>query len=593
MPDVSIGQRLDWVFARYAGRRALKCGARHLDYAALDVQSGAVAAHLLALDLPVGSTLAFDVERSIEQVVLIVGIVRAGLSFCFLDSTHPAEWNQSVMARIGIRYLISREPADEGPVRGLELAALLKPGVAGAPLPQLEGGEPVYVNFSSGTTGAPKIIPCTHRGVLGFCQAPRHFPLPAQFTLLYASNLTFDASQFELWTALLNGGTVQILASPWLSSAELERLIKQEQVDTLWLTSTLFNTLVDIDPGMLAGVQRLMVGGEVLSPQHVRAAYYAVPDLQIYNGYGPTENTMGTCVYAIPRDMDGQAEIPIGYAVEDAQLHVLRADGSPCAAQECGELVIAGAGLSPGYIGDEALTAQKFTWLWLQGRRVRCYRSGDRVSRSAQGLFRFHGRNDDQVKIRGHRLTLTEVSASFKQCPGILDCSAWVEERGGQSHLVLAYLASVDLPATQVQAYGHQRLPAYMVPDHCVRLDTFPLRASGKLDVAALKAQLGAPPLPAPEAGLGALLAPFGVVDLDLTRSFFDSGANSLGAIKLVALLNRLAGKEFISLAQFHQLPTLSDLAARLAEHPDLAGLLKAGRERYYVIALEQGADHG
>ncbi|WP_404942248.1 AMP-binding protein [Pseudomonas danubii] len=588
MGHLSIASRLDEVFARHATDTALSCNGVRLSYRELEQRSAAVAARLLGLGLSPGSTLGLEVERSIEQLVLLVGMVRAGLSYCYLDRSNPPQWNQSVCERSGVHWRITQEAA--GGPGYLALEPLLAPTDERPCWPQLTGAEPVYVNFSSGTTGAPKIIPCTHRGVLGFCDRPRHFPLQPGFRMLYASNLTFDASQFEIWTALLNGGELHIHVPGPLTLGHLRRYIHDAGVDSLWLTSTLFNTFIDIDRDWLRGVQRLMVGGEVLSAVHIQQAYATADGLTLYNGYGPTENTMGTCVYAIPRDFDSTREIPIGHGVDDAVLLLVRADGQECDVDEPGELLIAGDGLSPGYLGDAALTRERFIERPWQGQTLRCYRSGDLVSRDGQGLYHFHGRSDDQIKLRGQRLSLTEVAAAFKRYPGMLDCAVLLDDRGSEAQLLLVYLEAPGVEPGALAEYGRQRLPPFMLPQRFVGLERFPLRASGKLDIAELKQRLCGEhrPRDVDDSAAGRFLARFGVLAHDRQRSFFDNGGNSLGAIKLVDTVNRHLGREGLGLEQFYRMSSLQQLLDWLQAQPVLASLLERGTEQYYVTPLQQ-----
>lgn len=588
MGHLSIASRLDEVFARHATDTALSSNGAGLSYRELEQRSAQVAARLLGLGLKPGSTLGLQVQRSIEQLVLLVGMVRAGLSYCYLDPGNPPQWNQSVCERSGVHWRVTQEAA--GGPGYLVLDELLAPTDELPCWPQLTGAEPVYVNFSSGTTGAPKIIPCTHRGVLGFCDRPRHFALQPGFRMLYASNLTFDASQFEIWTALLNGGELHIHVPGPLTLEHLRRYIHDVGVDSLWLTSTLFNAFIDIDRDWLRGVRRLMVGGEVLSAGHIRQAYAASEGLVLYNGYGPTENTMGTCVYAIPRDFDSRREIPIGQAVDDATLLLVRADGQPCEVDEPGELLIAGGGLSPGYLGDAELTRERFIDLPWQGQTLRCYRSGDLVSRDGQGLYHFHGRSDDQIKLRGQRLSLTEVAAAFKRYPGMLDCAVLLDDQGTEAQLLLVYLKAPGVEPRALAEYGRQGLPPFMVPQRFVEIERFPLRASGKLDIAELKQRLchGQPAAQTDDSPAGRFLARFGVLAHDLQRSFFDNGGNSLGAIKLVGTVSRHLGWEGLDLEQFYRMATLGQLLDWLQAQPGLASLLENGTEEYHVMATQQ-----
>lgn len=553
------------VFAARRDEPALRCGAEVVTYGELDASSARVAACLARRGMPPGATVGLTVERSPRQVACLVGIVRAGCAFCFLDRKNPESWNRDVVRRADIRHVLGSAGELQGTgAAWIDADEALSAVDASSGEAAAGPDDPVYVNFSSGTTGAPKVIPCTHRGVVGFCHAPEHFPAGPGSRWVYSSPLTFDASQLEIWCALLNGGCVVVNREPYLSAAALRRLVGRDGADSLWLTSSLFNALIEVDPGCLDGVETLVVGGEALSPKHVAALYAANPSVRAFNGYGPTECTIITTVYRIPREFPVEQPIPIGYGVRGSRLTVLGTDGLPSDDGEVGELAIAGDGVSPGYLGDPALTAEKFPTLEIGGEALRCYRSGDLVSRSPAGLFRYHGRLDDQVKVRGNRVSLSDVAHAFSAHPGVGGCAAVALEGPAGRSITLFYTCAEDGPdAVALAAYGRQRVPDFMVPRDFVRLDALPLNGNGKLDRPRLLAGLDAGSAIA-DGGDRSLARYFrelaGLERWEPDASFFAAGGDSLGAIKVVAAVNRLLEGDLLDLAEFYRTPTLRHL---------------------------------
>ncbi|RQS26599.1 hypothetical protein DIE03_22430 [Burkholderia sp. Bp8992] len=595
MTDATIPGLLAQVFQREADREALWSAAGTLRYRELDILSATIAARLRRAGIGPGKVVGLDLPRSIRQVVFLVGIVRAGAAFCYLDSRHPDTWNRSIVERIGIRHLVSQ--ATPGYARGITALApdvLLQPLSDPVPpaSPACSADDWLYVNFSSGTTGAPKIIPCTHRGVLNFCHdAPHLPPLGPGTRLAYSSPLTFDASQFEIWAALLNGGGLIVNDDSPVTAGLLSHWVRRASLTTLWLTTSLFNTLADVAPRCFNGIRDLIVGGEELSPRHVARIYAENASITIHNGYGPTENTIMTCVFQIPRDFSFPDKIPLGRPVRGHELRVLDASGAPCADGEIGELAMSGPGLSPGYIGDDALTHKRFRYLEIDGERVRHYLSGDMVSRDVAGLYHYHGRADDQLKIRGNRVALSDITLAYSSCEGLRECVALAVRGAGGAWIGLTYVPDGDDPGTAIlAAFGNARLPAFMVPARFMAQDELPLRENGKLDVVLLRARFEALEREVRDAVTGDADTSLDVLRrllrlprLGIDDDYFDAGGDSLGAISIVSAINRLTGDDSFSVADFYATPTLSALSAYLQQ----AGVVVEAR------ASEPGAEPG
>lgn len=554
MTDTVAGL-LEARFVDRADAIAVRGGDAQLSYRELDRATRARAAWLDHHGVPPRATVGLTLERSVDQVAWVVAIVRSGRALCFLDRAHPTAWNLDVCARAGIAYAVG--PAiDELALAWIAAAPACPPVFAP---PEVAPGDRVYVNFSSGTTGAPKVIPCLHRGVVGFCHAPRHLPFARDTRLIYSSPLTFDASQLELWCALLNGGCIVVNDQRYLTATALRALVRDGGANALWLTSSLFNALVDADPQAFAGIRALVVGGEAVSPRHVAQVYAACPSLAVFNGYGPTETTIIACVYPIPRDAPADAPLPIGWPIAQARCWIVRDDGRDAADGEIGELWIAGDGLSPEYLGDPALTRARYV---MRGDE-RCYRTGDLASRDGAGAICYHGRLDDQVKIRGNRVVPSEVARAYAAHPRVRDCAVLARTTTGATSLALFYVAD-GLAVDELVAFGRARLPAFMQPREVIAVPALPLRANGKVDRERLLAIEHARALPDDDDPRATLVRGFaGLPSWDMAAGLFEAGGDSLAAIRLVGALERVAPGA-ISLEALYAAPRLRDVLARL-----------------------------
>jgi len=349
-------------------------------------------------------------------------------------------------------------------------------------------------------------------------------------------------------------------------------------VNTLWLTSSLFNAIVDHAPHTLEGVEELLVGGEALSVAHVRKAQ-ALLSARLVNGYGPTESTTFACCHRIPAPLpDGLRSIPIGRPIENTQVAILDADLAPVRAGDEGELCIAGDGLAQGYHRLPELTRERFVEA-PDAPGGRFYRTGDRVRLLASGDIEYLGRLDTQVKLDGHRIELGEIESQLRGHPALRDAAVQVHQDASGARRLVAYVLPHDCAAVprsgELRAYLAGRLPAYMVPHLFTALDELPLTPNGKLDRDALpeperrRPELEQPFVP-PRTELERFIAGLwkellGVDRVGTRDRFFELGGSSLLALRFT----RAAGAELdvpIRIADFFDAPTVTDVARVLLE---------------------------
>jgi len=416
-----------------------------------------------------------------------------------------------------------------------------------------------YAIYTSGTTGRPKGVLVEHRAILRLVLNTNYVRLGAADRILMTGALSFDASTFEIWGALLNGGAFcRPPERAVLDAAAMKALITQHGITTLWLTSSLCNQLADEDITLFAGLSTLLTGGEKLSAPHINRIRAAHPALTVVNGYGPTENTTFTCCHVIEQAYP--QDIPIGRPIANTQVHILDAALALVPPGAAGEIFTGGDGLARGYLNDPALTQEKFIAHPFQPG-ARLYRTGDLGRWRDDGVVEYLGRKDHQVKIRGFRIEPGEIEARLAAHEAVKSAVVLARDLGDGALTLVAYVAGDPAITSEgLRAFLAHLLPDYMVPARFIRLDALPLTANGKVDRRAL---------PAPEtdgADSRAHVAPatdteralvaiwedvLGRRGIGVTDNFFAAGGHSLKVTKLVALIRQRLSVELPLTAVF------------------------------------------
>ncbi len=531
---------------------ALVSGDVELSYGELEARANRLAHALIGRGVGPEQLVAVALPRSVESVVAVLGVLKAGAAYLPVDPSYP---------RARIAFMLD----DARPAVVIDDPALVTDaqGPETAPEVALDVRNPAYVIYTSGSTGRPKGVMVSHAGVAGLvaAQVERLGVQPGSRVLQFASP-SFDASFWDLCAALLTGAAL-VLAP---ARAPLEAFTDRR----------LDATHVTLPPSALAALDSaevtaatLVVAGEACPPELV--ARWA-PGRRMINAYGPTETTV--CATMSDPLTPGAGTPPIGRPVAGFRTYVLDERLRPVLPGVAGELYVAGAGLARGYLNRPGLTASRFVADPFGPAGSRLYRTGDLVRRRAAGELEYVGRADEQVKVRGFRIELGEIEAALAEHPAVAQSAVLAQDDRLVGYVVPRQEAArpdaAPRPA-ELAAFLRDRLPDYMVPSVFVVLEVLPLTPNGKLDRAALPAPepvaaaAGRAPRTPQEQILCELFAEvLGAPKVGVEDDFFELGGHSLLATRLVARVRSVLGVE-LGLRALFQAPTVAGLAEALA----------------------------
>ncbi|MEH2260073.1 non-ribosomal peptide synthetase [Nostoc sp.] len=557
---------------------------QHLTYRDLNSRANQLAEHLQSLGVGTETIVGICIERSLEMVIALLAILKAGGAYVPLDPGYPQERlafmlsDTQVSVLLTQKELVAKLPTHTAFVICLDadwntITQNKKDNLSA----NVTADNLAYVMYTSGSTGTPKGVSVIHRGVVRLVKETNYAHLTPEEVILQLAPISFDASTFEIWGCLLNGGRLVIYPPNTPSLEELGQIIQQYQVTTLWLTAGLFHLIVDEKIDVLKSLRQLLAGGDVLSVPHVQKFIQTVKNCQLINGYGPTENTTFTCCHPITAPLQLDVSIPIGRPIANTQVYILDNNLQSVSIGETGELYIGGDGLARGYLNRPDLTAEKFIYHSFDSSlATRLYKTGDLARYLPDGNIEFLGRIDNQVKIRGFRIELGEIEREIAQHPDVREIVVLAcQDEAGEKQLTAYIVPHYNSGYThnKLRGFLQQRLPNYMVPSAFVMLESLPLTANGKVDRHKLPAPSRERPqleqaYIAPQTDLERLLAGILSELLKIDRvgiddNFFDLGATSISILQVAARVKQELGIELPAVKLF-QYSTIGSLAKYL-----------------------------
>jgi amino acid adenylation domain-containing protein len=555
---------------------ALIDGAHRVSYRALDAASARLARHLhRRFALIPDHVVAVLLPRSWEAIVAILAVLRAGAAYLFIEADSPAERIRTVLAQSSAHLVVTRSDAVElllefpGEIFALDVERDFEAEPPEPPPTTTAAHHLAYLIATSGSTGVPKLVAIEHRNVMNYlCWKVHAYRFGPGDAKLQLAPLSFDSSVSDVFSMLACGGTV-VLASfeDRLSPAAIARLVRTHSVTSFAVVPSLFRSVVLAIDEELPSLRAVTLAGERVTEDLVRRQNARFPHLRLVNEYGPSECAIGVTAATLAAG----AEPTIGTAIDNVEILVLDGEGRIVPDGVVGELAVAGAALGRGYLGGSATDRERFAPH--RYRPVeRIYRTGDLALRGPDGDHRYCGRCDEQVKVRGNRVELGEVERTLLQHAAVQQAAVAVWSSEDEGVALAAYcVTSMPMDERALRAHLGQRLPAYMVPQWFVSIETMPLNRNGKLERGALpdprqgngEAGGARPANPLEEALCLIWAEVFQRQGLHVEEDFFALGGHSLRAARIVAAVGSRLQID-ASVREVFQNPSVRAMAAAL-----------------------------
>jgi len=590
------------LFEQQAERRpqaiALRLRDQQMTYEQLNCRANQVAHRLRRLGVGPKVMVGTLLERSLEMVVGLLGILKAGGSFVPFDANYPAERLAFMATDCKAPVMLVQNSVMQKMAEGNWSAATLVSLDGDAADLKSESGDNLanvntaeslaYVMYTSGSTGRPKGVMVEHRSVVRLVKKTNFVDLSEQEVFLQFSPISFDASTLEIWAPLLNGGCLAIMPPETQSLDEIGAAIRKYGVTSMWLTAGLFNVMVEQRLDDLRPLRQLLVGGDVLSVTHIRKAQDGLPGCRLINGYGPTEGTTFTCCHTITREDAQGTSIPIGKPISNTQVYLLDSTFQPVPLGEPGELCVAGDGLARGYLNQPELTAEKFvSHPFSDELDARIYRTGDLARYRSDGTIEFLGRVDNQVKVSGFRIELGEIETVLMEHSNVQSAVVIARQDTPGEKKLAAYvvLRGQDGDRNELRTFLQKKLPVYMVPSEFVVLNSLPLSPNGKVDRGALPApqmvqaevnKAAASPQTDLEQKIAAIWQRvLCLKQVSVDDNFFDLGGDSLQLLDAHAELQKIVSSP-LTIIDLFEYTTISALAKYLTKNSSSSHMLDA-----------------
>ncbi len=586
-------------------------------YGELNERANRLAHRLRASGVGPDSLVGIYFERGANMVAAMLAILKAGGAYVPFDPRYPAERLSLMIADTGVTTILSdRDSAAK--FRHDRAGLFLIDSDSGALADERVDNLPdaatsrnlAYVIYTSGSTGRPKGVMVEHRSVVRVVRNTNYVAFDASDRILQLAPLSFDASVFEIWGAILNGASLVIMPPGVPSIDSIREVVSRNRVTAAFFTPALFNMIVDSGFAGLESLSQVVVGGDTLSARHMRRALIeGPPKCAFINGYGPTETTVFAACFRITSEAAQQARIPIGYPIANTSIYILNSRLEPTQIGEIGEVHIGGDGLARGYLNSPELTAEKFVRArWNSAQRL--YRTGDLGFFRPDGAIEFVGRADTQIKVSGYRIEPGEIEFALREHPQVRDAIALCDQSEQENKRLVAYCAGDStLSASELRGFLAARLPFYMIPEALIILDSMPLTPNGKIDRAALPRPHHAGALgdhirrstaspqtrahDAEEAVAAIWRKVLGRDEIGSDENFFDAGGDSLKLIAVHSELRRNLNAT-ISMPDLFEHPTIGAIARRLgrtdAPVGDRGDLDDRARKRNEMLKRQRAA---
>jgi len=565
---------------------AVRFGNRQLTYLELNRWANRLAHRLSKHGVGPEARVGICLERDVEMVVGLLGILKAGGSYVPLDPDYPREriafmlQDSEATVLLTQRKFVDSLPEHEARVIYLDADLEACANESDQKLSiAVSGDNLAYVMYTSGSTGSPKGVCVPHRAISRLVCNTNYTVLDSQSRMAQVSNSSFDAATFEIWGALLNGAElIGVAAEAILSPQDFVTQLSARGINQLFMTTALFNQTASELPAAFRSLDTLLFGGEAVDPRRVRDVLAAGPPQRLLHVYGPTETTTFATWYEVKDVSQGATTVPIGSPISNTKVYILDEEFEPVPVGVPGHLHIGGEGVARGYYGQPALTAENFRpdpFSRKPGQRL--YRTGDIARYLSDGNIEFLGRLDQQVKIRGFRIEPGEIESELRRHSMVHEALVLTREGADNDKRLVAYVVPRQpAPASaELLAFLRMRLPAYMLPPSFVTLEALPLTPNGKVDRSQLPAPNHERPLleeafaaagtPVQDVLCGIWAEVLCLERVGIHDNFFHLGGHSLLATRLISKVRHVFQIE-MPLRTLFDWPTVAGLSSHLEQ---------------------------
>ncbi|MBD8037455.1 amino acid adenylation domain-containing protein [Solibacillus sp. A46] len=590
----TILHKLNEIVLKQGDAIALKERNRQLTFTELNNESNKVASYLIDNGLEKGGFVAIYLKRSIDTVISLLGIIKAGGVYVSLDPSHPNERNSYIIDDINTSFIITNTDAEQNldslqldpSMNILQLENIYANKAVNLTLNINDNVEdPCYTIFTSGTTGKPKGTLIRQKGIMNLVDyMQKDWQVNDQDKILQFATYSFDASVLDTFLSLLTGSMLYLIDDEErMSESNFLNVVKSEGITIIPVLPTVFfnrivNHLTEENSDLFASVKLVGVGGELLTGDLARKFKSFVGDqIRFFNLYGPTEITVMATAYEVPKDLSNDVySVPIGKQLPGNKVYIVNEDGKQCKENEIGELWVASIGISLGYLHNEEKTKEVFIPNPFDANIYEgiVYKTGDLVKQLADGNIEFVSRKDTQVKIRGHRIEIAEIETKMNEVDGVNNAVVVVEKEGDDQILKAFFTSNERIEHTAIIETLKTDLPSYMLPTKLKQLEDIPFAPTGKVDRKALgKMEADRVSL----VGSREIIAPRNEIEKDLIDvwkkvlkidavsvkdNLFDIGGHSLKVIEILAHVKQTYPA--LTIKDFFDLKTVENLAEKV-----------------------------
>lgn len=596
--EKNVSEILEMQFILHDKHTALSEKGINYSYAELQDKIYCVANKLKKLGIKNGDYIIIHSKHSALTIIGICAIVIAGAVYIPIDFNMPKERMEFIIKDCNPSLALYDNDDSimlDYNIPAIDLKSCLNENISEDNKIENTNISPkslIYIMYTSGTTGNPKGVIIEHKNVVRLACHGSYVNLNENTNLLLTGSLSFDAVTFEIWGTLLNGGTLHIVDNDvLLNEDKIKYYINNNKINTMWLTAALFNQFVDNDIEVFDQLDTLLIGGEKLSEKHVTKLLAQNSNINLINGYGPTETTTFATTYSIDKRFKYNT-IPIGRPITNTSIFVVN-QHHICGIGMIGEICIGGDGVGRGYLNNDELTKEKFVYNEEVGERI--YKSGDLGRWLPDGTLEYLGRNDNQVKIRGYRIETSEIEAAIKNFKYIDDAAVTIKEANNEKYICVYYVSEQKIVLSNLKEFLKDYLPVFMMPTYYFKIQRIPLTSNGKKDYDTLpfydqmSCNEYVKPRNKTEERLQSIFANILNKDqIGVKDNFFELGGHSLKAVKVLNEIEKFFNKR-ISLKTFFENPTIEYLAHILEDmSAQKDNIVAAADKEYYELSPAQ-----